>query len=126
MGGNDLSCSEDNSLSVIASLASFMQRIQIALPATNVVVCSLFYRYQSSWIPDEMSQARYNSNVDQINADMGEVISILPRATTWNHKGFKQPENPIMRSDGTHFNEHGMFKFYKSLRGAILHNKLHG
>ena len=58
--------SDDNSLSLIARLASFIQRLQIALPATSVVVCSLFSRYQSAWIHNEMSQARYNSNVDQV------------------------------------------------------------
>ena len=59
--------------------------------------------------------------VARINEFLVAACSGVKNVFMWKHRGMWPPERGLFRGDGVHFNDPGNFKFYKSIRGAILH-----
>ena len=85
-----------------------------------VIIGKLFYRCRSRHLSTDRQVERYNiqstNEVLQSSAKQLQEDHIL----VWNHKGRELLRDEIIGQDGTHLNQLGMKKLYKSIRGALI------
>ena len=122
VGGNDFSGDDRADHTEVANnlinLAKEMRRGH----AEVVVIGKLFYRMTSRHLPTDAQVMKYNDKVKVINDELQAKAKILldDKILVWNHKGREQMRDEIIGPDGTHLNQLGMKKFYKSIRGALI------
>lgn len=86
----------------------------------RVLVGQILFRTEAGK-PEGMSLAQFNDKVKTCNSFLDAVVNDTPRARFWHHYGFwKDHEAVIEPTDGTHLNEAGQYKFYKSIRGFLI------
>jgi len=54
------------------------------------------------------------------NARVHALNKYLPYSFFWGHRGFWNSSQGFLARDGVHLNRQGQFKFFRSLRGAVL------
>ena len=65
----------------------------------------------------------YNNNVILLNQYNRVVLNSenIPRTSVWRHRGLWNSRLATLNRDGVHLNELGMYRHYRSIRGAIIH-----
>ena len=48
------------------------------------------------------------------------VFETIPYVVFWRHQGFWKCKTRFLARDGVHLNNLGQYKFYRSVRGAVL------
>ncbi|KAK6183278.1 hypothetical protein SNE40_010787 [Patella caerulea] len=119
IGGNDLHSREYGSAEpavlelmdkLILLIATMVKRYNIK----QAVICQLLPRFRTRIVPVD----RYNKLVTLFNRKLKE--SVMPfHIKYWNLKGLSN--SPNVYYDGVHLNATGLHKYYRNLRGAILH-----
>ena len=86
----------------------------------RVIVGQILFRAEAGK-PDGMSLVDFNKKVQTCNSYLDAVVNDTPRALFWHHYGFWKDHEAVLDSkDGTHLNDAGMYKFYKSMRGFLI------
>ena len=87
-----------------------------------VMIGKLFYRSRSRHLSTDRQVERYNGKVQNTNEVLQSSAKQLQEdhILVWNHKGREHMRDEIIGQDGTHLNQLGMKKFYKSIRGALI------
>ena len=62
----------------------------------------------------------FNARVHALNKYLKTLLEALPYSFFWGHRGFWNSSQGFLARDGVHLNRQGQFKFYRSLRGAVL------
>ena len=90
--------------------------------ASVVIIGKLFYRCRSRHLSTDRQLERYNGKVKCTNEVLQSSAKQLQedRILVWNHKGRELLRDQIIGQDGTHLNQLGMKKLYKSIRGALI------
>ena len=118
IGGNDLDCGEaDFSLAeeiilrIISVCSTYLSRhtvehatVMQLLPRTRTRNCTV------AW---------YNNLVCHANTFLKEQIKSVPALHYWNISGVKNTTVNIFQ-DGVHFNQIGLQRYYRNVRGAII------
>ena len=76
-----------------------------------VCVCQTIYRQNSP---------SFNKQVDLLTKYLKVVLEPLPYTFYWRHRGFWRCKSRFLARDGVHLNNRGNYKFFRSLRGAVL------
>ena len=119
VAGNDL---DNTSMSDHTSRATLIDKL-VMLCVTwrsrysihHVVVCQLLPRSVTRHVPVEA----YNLWVVDANRALTNGLSGDPAISYWRHKGLKRSKSSVLL-DGVHFNSHGQYKLYRSIRGAVI------
>lgn len=100
-----------------SSIIKLAKRIHSSFNVPNVVISQLFFRNRARC-------PQFNEFTQMVNDSLharlpGDIMGI----TFWRHIGFWRPEvrERIQNKDEVHFNDEGNLKYYKSLKGALLH-----
>ena len=118
IGGNDVSTTAPEVLACnIIDAAEFLVS---DTGASYGIVGQLLYRDRSAFLPSQQAVLDYNARVDIVNRVMRVLAGESDTIRYWRHKGLMDPAHNILCQDGTHLNQHGLFKFYRSIRGAAL------
>ncbi|CAH1786302.1 unnamed protein product, partial [Owenia fusiformis] len=126
IAGNDVKHIVMSNLEIQGICMKTLNMVQRLLQYVSVVVlCKLFYRKaslsRSSRIRCTDHQRNYNANVDKINANLSYELKNETNIYLWRTKGQILNGLSMLGVDGTHFNEDGHYKYWRSLRGAVLH-----
>ncbi|MEW8544671.1 MAG: SGNH/GDSL hydrolase family protein [Candidatus Thiodiazotropha sp.] len=115
LGGNDISygTSPDALKDAVISLAKY---VRTNYNVKVFYVCSIFTRPNPRTIPAEY----YEAFRAQANALIKEHSETSDTIVFWPHKRLFHSPQYIFGEDGTHLNDYGNKKFYKSLRQAII------
>ena len=62
----------------------------------------------------------FNARVHTLNKYLKTLLEALPYSFFWGHRGFWNSSQDFLARDGVHLNRQGQFKFFRSLRGAVL------
>ena len=109
LGTNDLS--HLSPVHVGSAIEDLTRTLHDSLNVKCVRVCQTIYR---------TGAPIFNKNVILLNRYLKVVLEPLPYAFFWAHKGFWRAKTNFMARDGVHLNRLGQYKFYRSLRGAVL------
>ena len=115
VGSNDVRSNGDDPEYLADRLLGLARRLRDEFGITNVIVSQLFFR---TVVPCQ----HYNGIIHEINLHLENKLQDERYLSFWKHFGFWNPEVRalLQHQDGVHFNDLGNYKFYKSLRGAIL------
>lgn len=86
--------------------------------ATSVVLMQQFPRALDSY---NVRARAVNERVEQL-VNEGVADGTWPNITFWKHAGLQYPEIEVLDPQGTHLNISGNYRFYRSVRGAILYS----
>ena len=62
----------------------------------------------------------FNKQVKLLTQYLKVVLEPLPYVIYWRHRGFWNCKTRFFARDGVHLNSLGQYKFFRSLRGAVL------
>ena len=115
LGGNDL-CNTQNYTSVAASVIAVATFLRTGYGIRKVAICQAIRR-------TKVCDAGYNGRVVLFNIALEEKLAsqLHVGITMWKHRGFWNTNVDFQHRDGVHLNDYGQYKYYKSIRGAILH-----
>ena len=127
IGGNDFSGRPDSDhVHVTEGIIELSKQIRTCPGVKVVYISKLFYRkLNKRYLPTQRHVQRYNDKVDIVNSSMDKEVPALRTKNIFirNHKGRELLKDKILAPDGTHLNELGMRKFYRSIRGALITSK---
>ena len=75
-----------------------------------ICVCQTLYRQDAS----------FNKQVDLLTKYLKVVLEPIPYVFYWRHGGFWRCKSRFLARDGVYFNKLGHYKYFRSLRGAVL------
>ena len=81
----------------------------------KVVVCQIVRR--KAWRHITVNEG--DQRVQEINEFL-KAVCHTDRISFWAHKGFWASAQNIFRHDKTHFNDHGNYKLWRSIKGAVF------
>lgn len=120
VGSNDI-CSADCCPLIIAdALLDTACHLQQCGNISSVIVCHLLPRSLGVYMPTAEAVSAYTLARVKFNQFIDVVASDYTKVKVWKHKKLFNPIQEVLLSDGVHLNTSGQYKFYKSLRGAIL------
>ena len=62
----------------------------------------------------------FNKQVDLLTKYLRVVLEPLSYVIYWRHRGFWRCKSRFLARDGVHLNNRGHYKYFRSLRGAVL------
>lgn len=118
IGGNDLdsaNSSDEYTVEVVDKVIEYSRTYVHKFGVTSVVICQFLPRYDTrKCIVDT-----YNKRVISANIHLKETLQSDKNIYYWKLKGLKDIEN---FEDGVHLSELAQHKYYRNIRGAIIHN----
>ena len=117
IGENDISTMAPEVLAMyIIECAEFLMQ---HTGASWGYVGQLLHRQRSKYLPTEDLVVQFNQRIDIANRVL-KVLASDSTVTYWRHKGLMNPAIGVLHSDGTHLNQIGLFKYYRSIKGIAL------
>ena len=125
-GTNDL-CSLSDPHTVADTILGTAKMIRDASHAHTVVVCQILHRNKvdTRYLTSVEELTKFNNNVDKANAFLKAVSAGYEGIKFWKHKGLCKKCDIFLCPDGVHLSAKGQFKYYKSLRGAVVYSIKH-
>eukprot|EP00057_Strongylocentrotus_purpuratus_P010762 XP_011665236.1 PREDICTED: uncharacterized protein LOC105438741 [Strongylocentrotus purpuratus] len=115
LGSNDLCDGRATTESTMLSIVDLALRIARIPGVRHVLVCSIIPRlFVPNWKPN------FNANVQDTNRLLAKFLEGLPNVHFWRHRSFALNHTRLFSSDGFHFNDAGMLRYYRSVRGAVM------
>ncbi|XP_071504282.1 uncharacterized protein [Diadema antillarum] len=62
----------------------------------------------------------FNAAVHDTNRLLAKFLENLPNVHFWRHRAFTQNHSKLFMQDGVHFNEAGMLRYFRTIRGAVM------
>ena len=112
LGGNDL-CKDRDHERIASALVAVAQYIQYTYGIPKVVICQLLRR-------TVLPYPEYNEQVGMVNDSLQNKVGDCAGLSLWKHRGFWNSAVGLQHEDGVHLNGYGLYKYYKSVKGAIL------
>jgi lysophospholipase L1-like esterase len=127
IGGNDFrrgTSPSDLALDILA-LASLLKG---RFKASFVMFGQILPRFKTEgplkwWSLDAKEAREYNRWAQQVNVLVEDMLQDIPYTKLWHHSGklgSKVHTRHLFVDDGVHLSEQGMFRFYRSVRGALI------
>ena len=82
----------------------------------RVVVCQICRRHRWRWSSFSIVAER----VIQVNWYLGLFCDETEGISFWRHKRLWNSIRPVFRNDGVHLSDIGNYRFFRSVRGAII------
>ena len=122
IGGNNISHESQNGIQISTTIETLVNDILTRTSCQLVYIGELLFRYKGKYIPSTEVADHYNAQVHAANCALKSYCQEKEGVQFWYCKGVKQHPGDVMHCDGTHLSAtRGMYKYYKSLRGAMVH-----
>ena len=112
LGGNDL---DSETPPQAIGMQLYMLSKRVVQSGVKLVIMGQVVRRQK-W--RHISPEEGSKRVFEIN-DFWRVVAARD-ISTWKHRRMWQSQSNLFRKDGVHFNAFGNFRFFRSMRGAII------
>ena len=109
LGTNDLTTT--SAVETGSAIADLSRLLHESYGVQVVCVCQTIYRLNSPY---------FNKQVDLLTKYLRVVLEPLPYTFYWRHRGFWCCKSRFLARDSVHLNNRGSYKFFRSLRGAVL------
>lgn len=120
VGANDLSDSDTKGEMIADNLIALAAQLKSLCNAKSVVLCRGLNREKGRYLVTRADVNNFNIKLQKFNQFLQIVGPTNKNFIFWKHPGFTAPSLTVLGADGVHLNPRGQYKFYKSLRGAIL------
>ena len=114
IGGNDITSRESDPVRVATDIVTLASLLHWGYDVDQIAVCQLLCREQPRF-------PEYNDILLHVNASLQQQLEGKPWAFYWKHRGMWNPGTRLHAADGVHLNSRGNYKFYTSLRTAVIH-----
>ena len=115
LGSNDLCDWGATTESTVLSIVDLALRISRIPGVRHVLVCSIIPRlFVPNWKPN------FNTNVQDTNRLLAKFLEGMSNVHFWRHRSFSLNHGKLFSQDGFHFNDAGMLRYYRSIRGAVM------
>ena len=114
LGTNDLAQGSLPS-QVAQHLVSLANYLMLGLEVKCVILEQIIPRCENKFPGFRLLAQQTNEAIQDLLA-----TSEYQNIKIWKHTGFWNPQTPLLCKDGVHFNQVGMYKYWRSVRGAIL------
>ena len=122
IGENDISVDLQNGVHVAREIISLAQELVAQSFCKRLYVGELLFRFKGRYIHSHHQQMLFNDQVHAANAELKRHFYGNNQITWWSCKGVKLSKQVVMHDDGVHLNNGvGIFKYYKAIRGAVVH-----
>ena len=122
IGGNDIQAHMHNGIYIGNSVVDLAKHILRSTSCQKLYIGELIFRFKGKYIKSVAEQDAYNKEVHAANCEIKSQLRDYNDIIFWPCKGVKRDRQLVMHHDGCHLSErNGMFKYYKSVRGAIVH-----
>lgn len=112
VGSNDI-C--NNSLDIHTIVTGIYDAAMYALVggARRVIISQLLPR----------ANPHYNIKAASVNALLEHKVAeeMETAIVCWRHAGLQNPQMDVLKPDGVHLNDTGLYRYFRSLRGAIIY-----
>lgn len=121
LGENDIDCGIGTNSGILPlTVASTLEEIGILLlkdySVKKVVICELFTRLR----PRNVSVEEYEAKRRHANSILKTLLESHPSITFWSHRRLFGAQTQIFAADGVHLTQFGQYRFYRSLRHAVM------
>lgn len=126
IGGNDLDSKDvkgvsgvpdlDHIVLVVSKIVAIARLFITRYHVNNVIVCQFLFRETTRHVEVDT----YNLMVLEANKLLKEMLRSDGQVHYWNLKGLKKGENIFV--DGVHLSPTSQCKYYRNIRGAIIHS----
>jgi len=113
LGTNDLVAQAPQTVG--SSIEELVRLLHDDLGVQYIGVCQVLRR-----CPPPVRVTDFNTRVQKLHRYLQVVLGPLPFCFYWKHIGFWNPSSNLFLRDGVHLNDLGLFRFHRSLRGAVL------
>ena len=123
MGTNDLANPSNRPEVIGSKLDDFANKCHAAGVGITILGQTIF-RYPPNDERYTSKYTKFNKRVIDLNTYTSVVLdpTINDQAMYWRHIGLWNSKHPIIRiEDGVHLTDVGNYKYFKSVRGAIVH-----
>ncbi|XP_071502050.1 uncharacterized protein [Diadema antillarum] len=115
LGSNDLCELGATTESTVTALLDLALRVSRIPGVRHVIVCGIIPRlFVPKW------KTNFNAAVHDTNRLLAKFLENLPNVHFWRHRAFTQNHSKLFMQDGVHFNEAGMLRYFRSIRGAVM------
>ena len=94
-----------------SALEDFSRLLYESYGVQMVCVCQTIFRRDAPL---------FNKQVKLLIKYLKVVLEPIPYVVYWRHRGFWNCRTRFLAHDGVHLNSRGQYKFFRSLRGAVL------
>lgn len=106
----------DHIVLVVSKIAALARLFITRYHVNNVIVCQFLFRETTRHVEVDT----YNTMVLEANRLLKEMLKSDTQVHYWNLKGLKKGENIFV--DGVHLSPISQAKYYRNIRGAIIHS----
>ena len=122
IGGKNISHETQNGVHISTKIETLINDILNRTYCQLVYIGELLFRYKGKYIPSTEVADQYNAQVHAANCVLKAYCQEKECVKFWSCKGVKQHPGDVMYRDGVHLSATSrMYKYYKSLRGAMVH-----
>ena len=122
IGGNDIQGNLHNGIYIGNSVVDLAKHILRSTSCQKLYIGEMIFRFKGKYIKSVAEQYAYNTEVHAANCEIKSQLRDYNDIIFWPCKCVKRDRQLVMHHDGCHLSErNGMFKYYKSVRGAIVH-----
>ena len=115
LGSNDLCCSGSTPETTVTAIVDLALRIARIPGVRHILVCGIIPRLSvPKWKPD------FNAHVQETNRLLTKSLESLPNVHFWRHRSFAQNPRNLFSLDGFHFNDTGLLRYFRTIRGAVM------
>ncbi|XP_071501990.1 uncharacterized protein [Diadema antillarum] len=115
LGSNDLCELGATTESTVTALLDLALRVSRIPGVRHVIVCGIIPRlFVPKW------KTNFNAAVHDTNRLLAKFLENLPNVHFWRHRAFTQNHSKLFMQDGVHFNEAGMLRYFRTIRGAVM------
>ena len=122
IGVSDLNSPYVQPVALAREIITFARELVNERGVASITICQLLHRRQSL-LSRHILRLNYNILVDEVNRELSFLCTFFPKMTFLEHKRMKDNWEDLLDADGTHLNRDGIKKYFRSIRGAIMHVK---
>lgn len=112
LGSNDLCSSKTTTEEVVHSIVDLALRVSRIPGVRHVLVCSI--------TPRLFMKPDFNHKVSKANRLLSNTLEGMSNVHFWQHRSMTKNHTRLFTHDGFHFNDTGMLRYYRSIRGAVM------
>ena len=119
IGGNDLNSEAVQPVQLARQIINLGRDLVNEQGVHSVTICKLLYRTQAIF-SRFLLRSNYNNLVDNVNSEIDLLCSFFPKLNVWCHVRIINNWSKLLVQDGTHLNELGTKRYFRSIRGATM------
>ena len=111
LGTNDPISLSISAIETGSALEDLSRLLHESYGVQRVCVCQTIFRSNA---------LLFNRQVKLLTKYLKVVLEPIPYVLYWRHRGFWNCKSRFLTRDGVHLNHFGQYRFFHSLRGAVL------